>query len=297
MSIRTIIILFCQIIVFKSFLFGQMKLKQGTIKVPVLLYEENGQRLVKEIRDSSGMSQFSFLSFITIDSMKIDDADLQMNFYLESPEKEFFHKLDLGIQNLKGEQLYNKSFDLNPPKDDIHRSGLNQRIWQNITEGTLNFGRQDTLVFVYQLWGDPGVNCNANYKFNFRKTLPHIGTGVGSFIFWRLGVWYSNRSDEQFGLYRDAWIRGDDETEMITDLLMKAEDYNKTASGLKTASLGLILADIGWYIFRSHQLKKKRYRQENYCPDESVSFEIKPSYQILPNTSLSFAGFSMTVNF
>ncbi len=203
--------------------------------------------------------------FIVVSGVRLDDADLAVQYQSDQSKKGFATRVDLSLRPRDGELLTPQAYEIGTlaPTAVGPRTG-----WLDVNERLLEPESEYTLYIRKSLLGP--VNCTAERPmFTVARQLPHYGAAVLGLGLLGWGSAKHAQSSERYNAYKRDWEEGLPEPAKVYD---NAIDRRKAGNGLTAAGWAVIGADVAWYAWRWLRIRHKQQIYDQFCaPEKGLS--------------------------
>jgi hypothetical protein len=242
-----------------------------------------------------------FKRLFQIDSLYIDDADLNIFYQLVPQGKDFYWDLEVALIPEATDTIFPPINLIEGDYKNVNeqRQGPRQIKWLDLVENHLEYQQNYQLLINAELYGTP--NCAEAEPAFFRtsRQWPYLlgfTLGVASIS---TGVAIYQSAEKDYDQYLEKWKEGALE-DSATSLFVDANNNKKTGRGFVIGGLALLGAEavlLGVRFFNTQ--KNKRYYRK-YCTQlnagDDLSLEVDVT-SILMNPNLTLPAIKLTYTF
>ena len=217
--------------------------------------------------------------WVFIDSLRLEDADLVLDYHFTGPHKKFSARAIeiLGLIDHFGRLI---PFDA----EDIQRKNpgqigkkllRGQCIWPDAAEDRLYLGQTYTLMVRRSLWEE--IDCEGERPtFGLAQKWPHFAGAGAAGIAIGLGQFFRSQKEKAYMQYQSYWEEGRLEGD-AKFFLDEAVDHDKTAKTLNYVGWSVLGLNAVWYLYRELRIRNRQKIYDQYCSKEnSLMFHFNP---------------------
>jgi hypothetical protein len=210
--------------------------------------------------------------WMTINSLRLDDADLVMDYKPDKTRKGFL--LAVGLQ-LRPDQTGETYLPTPGETDDRELPESKQITLLDGTERFLEYGQTYTLFVRKSLMGP--VPCDKpRPAFTLAKQMPYYGAALAGGGLVGLGLYFNQQKTGLYNRYREDWETGEILTTEITQRLKDAKLKKKQANIAAWSGVA-ILALNGWlYTKKWFNIRQKQKIYDEFCTGRSTELGFVP---------------------
>lgn len=222
----------------------------------------------------------------TLNGLRLDDADLVLDYQPERLRKDFLLVLGLQLRPDDGGDIYQ------PAKEETMEQELPTGKQITLLDGTeriLEYGKTYTLIVRKTLMGP--VPCDkARPAFTTARQLPYYGVAVAGGTLVGMGLVFQARRNDLYRQYEKDWKNGEVLSDDIRQRFEDAKSFDKKAKICAWSGIGVLALD-GWF-FSKHwwRIRQKQKIYDEFCPKKPLEIGFSPVLQSGQEGLVSGAG-------
>ncbi len=226
--------------------------------------------------------------FMTITDLRLDDADLVLDYAPNKVHKGLLLSISLGLRPDGGDEIFEPSTSETPETDLPNGKRITLL---DGTERTLELGRTYTLYVRKALLGP--VDCDKpRPTFSAGKQLPYYGVAVAGGTCIGLAVLYASQSGTAYDDYTRLWAAGasGEKNSEAERYFAQSEDKKKSAKIYGWTGAAILAADAFFFGKKWLRIREKQRIYDQFCGKKPAELGFAP-------TSLGGSGVGVGLRF